>query len=51
LDKEVVVFQNHHVKSSLDEHIFYCGFAEGDKMIFNLPERVDGKKIKRNRNY
>jgi hypothetical protein len=24
-------------KTSLDEHIFfYCGFAEGDKMIFNF---------------
>jgi hypothetical protein len=31
--------------TSLDEHIFYCGFAEGDKMIFNF-EEVDGKELK-----
>lgn len=31
--------------SSFDEHIFYCGFAEGDKMIFNF-EELNGKELK-----
>lgn len=31
--------------SALSEDVFYCGFAEGDKLVFNF-EEVNGKEIK-----